>query len=1081
MTESDDSQHVFISYAGPDQAWAEWVAWHLKEAGWSVELDVWNWAAGDNFVLKMETALSRGRMVALFSAAYFDTDRFTAEEWTAVLAAREKLVPLRIDTASVPPILRPLLAPSLAGLDEARAHETLLRAVTGPQAPTRPPAFPGSVSEQPSGPERPSGPKLPGRLPRVWNLPRRNPDFTGRDDLLVALRTALTADPRSAMRVLLGHGGVGKTQLAVEYAHRFAGEYELVWWVRAEEPALIPDQMAALAVKTGAAEKDTPVAEALDALAEELRTRGRWLLVFDDASDPEALRAYLPEGAGHVLITSRDPDWHGEAGPVDVYTFSRAESIALLRTRIRGLSLDDADELAQMLGDLPLALAQAVGVLNAGVPVERYLRMFKANVGTILDHGRTADYPVSLAATIRLAMSRLEDAHPAATALLRACALLAPEPFPLHACTHLSLDVPLLGGLLDDRQQILGALARFGLARVQDGSVQVHPLTQAVVRAQMTEEERAAAAYAAEALLIAATPGDATNPATEQAWSAVVPHLLALDPAGLTTADGRLVAREACWYLMERGQARTALPRLEHLFDVWSGQLGPDHVDSLWTTAYLARAWGEVGEHDRARRLDEDTLSRRRRVLGDDHPDTLDSASNLAGRLGETGDIEAARKLNEDTLARLRRVLGEDHPRTLGGATGLVENLTALGEWEAARALGEEVLVRRRRVLGDDHPDTLASAARLVDVLDALGEQDAAIALGNEVMDRRNRVLGDLHPDAVASAAQLALMLTAPRSEVTARTLEPLSDEGWAVGSLPAGASAARVERAPQGARRGSVPGDVAVKDGTGVSPIPYPSGAAVDRSRVFISSSPADRSWADWVDWELTGWGHDVRRGAEQADEARAYALQVEDALRHVDVVIALVSPQYLASPLWTASDWSSVEVSAATARRRFAPLLVEPVEPSLLPDVLHEVVTPALQGLDAEAAREILQYVLRRPRQMNHEPAYPGAAPGAAGRAAVLQSQLVGTLSGSPLLADPGTRRLWTELISDLVPTRVQFTDYPTLLTHLTGVVRVCRATPGALSALVSALEMLEPEHPGLEEARRLAEEIERLQERR
>jgi hypothetical protein len=324
-------------------------------------------------------------------------------------------------------------------------------------------------------------------------------------------------------------------------------------------------------------------------------------------------------------------------------------------------------------------------------------------------------------------------------------------------------------------------------------------------------------------------------------------------------------------------------------------------------------------------------------------------------------------------------------------------------------------------------------------------------------------------------------VLAALGTDATTRTLESLSDSAGIADRWRARVSAVRAEHAPHDTRPGSGSGDVAVQDGPRVAPIPYPSGAAVDRSRVFISAAPSDRSWADWVDWELTGWGHDVRRGAEQADPARSYALQVEDALRHVDVVIALVSPRYLASPSWTASGWSSDEVSAATARSRFAPLLVEPVEPGLLPETLREAMTPALQGLDAEAAREILQYVLRRPRQVNHEPAYPGAAPGASGRAAVLQSQLVGTLAGSPILADPASRRLWTGLISELVPAKVEFADYPTVLTHLTGVVRVCRATPGALPALVHALEMLEPGYPGLEEARRLAEEIERSRERR
>ncbi|MFD9208703.1 FxSxx-COOH system tetratricopeptide repeat protein [Streptomyces sioyaensis] len=1076
MTENDDSQRVIISYAGPDRAWAEWVAWQLLDAGWSVELDLWDWAAGDNFVLKMESAVTQGRIVALFSAAYFDQDRFTADEWVAVVAARARLVPIRIDGTAMPPILRPLLTSSLAGLDEDAARKALLAAVAGRQRPTAPPAFPGSLSAP-----RP-GPKLPGRLPRVWNLPRRNPDFTGRDALLVALREALTAGPRGALRVLCGRGGVGKSQLAVEYAHQFAGEYELAWWVSAEEPALIPDQLAALAVKTGAAEKGTPVADAMDALADELRTRERWLLVFDNTEDPEAVDAYLPEGGGHVLITSRNPHWEDRAVPVDVATFAREESVALLRARVPELSVDDAGRLAQALEDLPLALAQAAALVGDGISVDRYLNLFAASVN-VLEHGRPATYPVSLAGQIQLSTERLRTDHPAAAALLRACALLAPEPFPLHACARVNLDVPLLGPVLESRlkmQAVLRSLAQFGLARVQDGSVQVHPLTHAVVRAQMSEDEREAAAYAAEALLVAATPDDATDQEPQRAWPAVLPHLLAADPAALTTAGGRSAAREACWYLMDRGQVRTALPRLEHLLTVWGGQLGPDHIDVLWTATYLARACSETSEHGRARELDADTLARRQRVLGADHPDTLDSALNLAGRLAESGDVEAARNLNEDTLARLRRVLGEDHPRTLDAATDLVRNLSALGEWDAARVLGEEALVRRRRVLGENHPDTITSASRLVDALAALGDWDAARVLGEEVLVRRRRVLGEDHPDTITSASRLVDALAALGDRENPHTPGSPNNKGaavteWHVLSPP------RAERTLRGTHRGAGPGDASTRAWTPVAPLPHPSGAASDQPRVFISSASDDRSWAEWVAWELAEWGHDVRRSTEAVGDGEGYARQVEDALRHVDVVITLLSPRYLASPSWAHSDWSSNEVAVATAHGRLAPLLVEPVDPGMVPDVLRVGLTPALQGLDAAAAREILQYVLRRPRQQNQEPAYPGTAPGEAGRAAVLQSRLVATLAESPLLADTASRKLWTDLINDLTSTPLLFADYPTLRTHLTGVVRLCVTTRGALSAAVSALEMLEPNNSGLEEARRIVEEIERLRERR
>ena len=198
---------VFVSHAGRDRAWAEWAAWQLEHAGWdvAVELDAWDWGAGDNFVERMNTALaSCDHVLALLSTAYFEPSRWTGEEWMAALhLARARpgfLVPVRLDDAPAPPLLASLLAPALYDIPREQARAVLLAALRPSGRPDHEPAPPIGLPQ----------PRLPGVLPPVWGqVPSRNEAFTGRDGILVGLREDLVGADRSAVHALRGAGGVG--------------------------------------------------------------------------------------------------------------------------------------------------------------------------------------------------------------------------------------------------------------------------------------------------------------------------------------------------------------------------------------------------------------------------------------------------------------------------------------------------------------------------------------------------------------------------------------------------------------------------------------------------------------------------------------------------------------------------------------------------------------------------------------------------------------------------------------------------------------------------------------------------------
>ena len=255
------------------------------------------------------------------------------------------------------------------------------------------------------------------RVPAVWNdVPYRNKNFTGRTEILGRIRQVLAESNSVA---LYGLPGIGKTQIAVEYAHSHMHQYDLVWWIPADQLPLVRSSLAALAERLGlesarAGGIETAAAAVLDALRRG-EPYSRWLLIFDNAGDPENIMHLIPTGlTGNTLITSRDPGWREVVEAMGVAPFTREESLEFVNKRTyKLLEPRDADLLADNLGDLPLALAQGAALLaDRGMSIAQFMRLLADAPSRLLGEGKPSAFPLSMTAAWRLTAAKLRSACP---------------------------------------------------------------------------------------------------------------------------------------------------------------------------------------------------------------------------------------------------------------------------------------------------------------------------------------------------------------------------------------------------------------------------------------------------------------------------------------------------------------------------------------------------------------------------------------------------------------------------------------------------------------------------------------------
>ncbi|GHF63173.1 hypothetical protein GCM10018790_46260 [Kitasatospora xanthocidica] len=743
-----------LRYAPEDEVWARWIEAVLTRAGVGPRRD----HAPDRTIVLLPSARPRAPLPRGEDGDGARAGGRGGDE----AGAEPALVTVRLDGAPAPAPYEPGPPPqgptvTLTGLSASQAAGALLAAVGGaPRVPDL------------------TGLRYPGAGPAHFKTPPRHPSFTGRGAVLEHLHRRLGAGPAAVLpssQTLYGLGGIGKTQIALEYAHRFKAQYDLVWWIDAEQPELIGPAFADMARELGLQVGDS-VAEAAAAALAALR-RGtpaaRWLLVFDNAEKPADILPFLPGGTGHVLVTSRNPEWSRVAEALAVDVFTRQESTEHLCRRVPGLTGPEADAVADELGDLPLAVEVAAAWLETtAMPVDTYLAHLRGATVQVLSMGRPADYPASLAAAWNVSTARLRAQAPAAARLLQLCAFFAAEPIAMR----LLYSEPMISALArHDRRpagplvlaEAIRAIGRYSLARVDTGrrTVQLHRLVQAVVRSELTEEERRAAAHEVHLVLAEARPvrGGIDDPANWPAFDDIWPHLGACTTYDCEEPRPRELLVDRVRYLWKRGELQRADSLCDSLVPLWTAKLGADDPQTLLLRFQRANVLRSQGRYRDAHALDESVLERQRAVLGERHPHTLTTAGSLGADHRVLGRFQVALALDLDTYARSRTLFGADNPRTLAMGHNLAIDHRLVGDSRAARDLDRETLERRIEVIGPRHPYTLTTKFCLARDLRDLGEFPSSIRLLAEVAADLDTVLDPDLPEILRNATSMAVSL----------------------------------------------------------------------------------------------------------------------------------------------------------------------------------------------------------------------------------------------------------------------------------------------------------------------------------
>jgi tetratricopeptide (TPR) repeat protein len=614
----------------------------------------------------------------------------------------------------------------------------------------------------------------------------QNDRFVGREAQLAELEAKLSDEQTTTTLAIVGPGGIGKSQLALEVAHRTRRKNKdcSVFWIDASDKDSLFRSFASIAQKLsipGWNDDQTDTKQLIERCLADISGR-QCLLIFDNAEDT-ALRSsalstvettdlinYLPQSKlCSIIFTTTNSNTAKTLAPQNVIELQElAPDLAqrMLQSHlVRPLLSSEHEEAKLLLGELsylPLALVQAAACINAGgITLREYRSQLDDHKepaiehssgfseGNIQDHG-TGD-PVATTLIHSINHIRRDNALAADYLFLAACVDRKDISVDLFEATSPRA-----------REDAIKVLDRYALVtrRPAESALDLHRLVHRALHERLLVEGRLGqfAQHAITQLLRVFPDNDHGN---RSKWRRLLPHVqYALSHSQADDDEDRKLdlARKCAMALYSDGRYEEAEELEKQVMQTTKRVLGDEHPDTLTSINNLASTYSDQGQWKEAEELQVQVMKTRKRLLGDGHPDTLTSMNNLALTYKNQGQWKESEELQVQVMQTTKRVLGDEHPNALTSMNNLAMTYLYQGRWKEAEELQVQVMQTRKRVLGDEHPDTLTIMNNLALTYSDQGQWKEAKELQVQVMQTRKRVLGDEHPDTLTSMNNLALV-----------------------------------------------------------------------------------------------------------------------------------------------------------------------------------------------------------------------------------------------------------------------------------------------------------------------------------